>query len=51
MREAACPAAALSRSIARPSTNPPQPRTACSIRATSKVAMPDAGAATALAPT
>jgi hypothetical protein len=29
MREAACPAAALSRTIARPSTNPPQPPTAC----------------------
>jgi hypothetical protein len=28
MYEAACPSAALSRTIARPSTNPPQPPTA-----------------------
>jgi hypothetical protein len=51
MREAACPAAALSRMIARPSTNPPQPPTACPIRAISKVAVPAAQPATALATT
>jgi hypothetical protein len=33
MREAGCPAAALSRTIARPSTIPPQPPAGCPIRA------------------
>ena len=42
MHEAACPSAALSRTIARPSTNPPQPPTACPIRAISRVVMPAA---------
>jgi len=51
MREAACPAAALSRTIARPSTNPPQPPTACPIRAISRVVMPAAQPATAVAAT
>ena len=51
MREAACPATALSRTIARPSTNPPQPPTACSIRAISKVALPAAQPATSVATT
>ncbi len=37
MREVASPAAALSRTMARPSTNPPQPPTACPMRAISKV--------------
>jgi hypothetical protein len=49
MREAACPAAALWRTFARPSTNPPQPPTACPMRAISKLAMPDAEPASALA--
>jgi hypothetical protein len=40
MREAACPAAAVSRTIARPTTDPPQPPTACPMRAISKLAMP-----------
>jgi hypothetical protein len=47
MREAASPRPALSRTIARPNTNPPQPPTACRTRAISKVPIVAAQPATA----
>ena len=47
MREAASPRPALSRTIAWPNTNPPQPPTACRTRAISKVPIVAAQPATA----